>query len=170
MQKTRHQFFPVNKKTPEHLVSVIKVFNEYEDKINSHKHKLDSNTVLEILRKNLEDVGFRIETGKKKNEKIKIPVLFGENGRIIKSFDVDGYHEEFKSVLEVEAGRAVMNNQFLKDFFEACIMVNVDYCIIAVRDTYLKQKDFEKVKDFFDSMYASGRMNIPLKGLLIVGY
>ena len=170
MQKTRHQFFPVNKKTPEHLVSVIKVFNEYEDKINSHKHKLDSNTVLEILRKNLEGVGFRIETGKKKNEKIKIPVLFGENGRIIKSFDVDGYHEEFKTVLEVEAGRAVMNNQFLKDFFEACIMVNVDYCIIAVRDTYLKQKDFEKVKDFFDSMYASGRMNIPLKGLLIVGY
>ena len=170
MQKTRHQFFPVNKKTPEHLVSVIKVFNEYEDKINSHKHKLDSNTVLEILRKNLEGVGFRIETGKKKNEKIKIPVLFGENGRIIKSFDVDGYHEEFKTVLEVEAGRGVTNNQFLKDFFEACIMVNVDYCIIAVRDTYLKQKDFEKVKDFFDSMYASGRMNIPLKGLLIIGY
>ena len=170
MQKTRHQFFPVNKETPEHLASVIKVFNEYEDKINSHKHKLDSNTVLEILRKNLEDVGFRIETGKKKNEKIKIPVLFGENGRIIKSFDVDGYHEEFKTVLEVEAGRGVTNNQFLKDFFEACIMVNVDYCIIAVRDTYLKQKDFEKVKDFFDSMYASGRMNIPLKGLLIVGY
>ena len=170
MQKTRHQFFPVNKKTPEHLVSVIKVFNEYEDKINSHKHKLDSNTVLETLRKNLEGVGFRIETGKKKNEKIKIPVLFGENGRIIKSFDVDGYHEEFKTVLEVEAGRGVTNNQFLKDFFEACIMVNVDYCIIAVRDTYLKQKDFEKVKDFFDSMYASGRMNIPLKGLLIVGY
>ena len=170
MQKIRHQFFPVNKKTPEHLVSVIKVFNEYEDKINSHKHKLDSNTVLEILRKNLEGMGFRIETGKKKNEKIKIPVLFGENGRIIKSFDVDGYHEEFKTVLEVEAGRGVMNNQFLKDFFEACIMVNVDYCIIAVRDTYLKQKDFEKVKDFFDSMYASGRMNIPLKGLLIIGY
>ena len=170
MQKTRHQFFPANKKIPEHLVSVIKVFNEYEDKINSHKHKLDSNTVLEILRKNLEGVGFRIETGKKKNEKIKIPVLFGENGRIIKSFDVDGYHEEFKTVLEVEAGRGVTNNQFLKDFFEACIMVNVDYCIIAVRDTYLKQKDFEKVKDFFDSMYASGRMNIPLKGLLIIGY
>ena len=164
MQTIRHQFFPVNKKTPEHLVSVIKVFNEYEDKINSHKHKLDSNTVLEILRKNLEGMGFRIETGKKKNEKIKIPVLFGENGRIIKSFDVDGYHEEFKTVLEVEAGRGVTNNQFLKDFFEACIMVNVDYCIIAVRDTYLKQKDFEKVKDFFDSMYASGRMNIPLKG------
>ena len=130
----------------------------------------ESEQIAKIVQKDLEDLEFRIETGKKKNEKIKIPVLFGENGRIIKSFDVDGYHEEFKTVLEVEAGRGVMNNQFLKDFFEACIMVNVDYCIIAVRDTYLKQKDFEKVKDFFDSMYASGRMTIPLKGLLIVGY
>ena len=177
MQKTRHQFFPVNKKTPEHLVSVIKVFNEYEDKINSHKHKLDSNTVLEILRKNLEGVGFRIETGKKKNEKIKIPVLFGENGRIIKSFDVDGYHEDSKTVLEVEAGRGFLNNQFLKDFFEACIMVDVDYCVIAVRNIYtthgkkiLKSNDFDKVKGFFDSMYASDRMKIPLQGLLLIGY
>lgn len=170
MQKIRHQFFPVNKKTPKHLESVIKAFSEQVDNINSHEHTLNSNAVLEILRKNLEGVGFRIETGKKKNEKIKIPVLFGENGRIIKSFDVDGYHEEFKTVLEVEAGRGVLNNQFLKDFFEACIMVNVDYCIIAVRDTWHKQKDFETVKDFFDSMYASGRMNIPLQGLLIIGY
>ena len=167
----RYKFFPINKKIPEYLGSVVKAFSEHEDEIDSHTHsKLESNDVLAIVRKDLEDLEFRIETGKKKNEKIKIPVLFGENGRIIKSFYVDGYHEEFKTVLEVEAGRGVMNNQFLKDFFEACIMVNVDYCIIAVRDTYLKQKDFEKVKDFFDSMYASGRMNIPLKGLLIIGY
>ena len=166
----RYKFFPVNKKIPEHLELVIKVFSENADKINSHEHTLNSNTVLEILRKDLEDVGFSVETSKKMSGKIRVPVLFGENGRIIKAFDVDGYHEEFKTVLEVEAGRGVTNNQFLKDFFEACIMVNVDYCIIAVRDTYLKQKDFEKVKDFFDSMYASGRMNIPLKGLLIIGY
>ena len=136
--KTRHQFFPVNKKTPEHLESIIKVFSEHEAKINSHKHRLTSNSVLGVLRKNLEAVGFRIESGKKKEEKIKMPVLFGENSQIIKSFDVDGYHEDSKTVLEVEAGRGFLNNQFLKDFF--------------------------------DSMYASGRMNIPLKGLLIIGY
>ena len=50
-------------------------------------------------------------------------------------------------------------------------MTDVNYCVIAVRDVYLKtQKDFEKVMDFFESMYASGRLGIPLKGLLIVGY
>ena len=170
MQKTRHQFFPVNKKTPEHLESIIKVFSEHEAKINSHKHRLTSNSVLGVLRKNLEAVGFRIERGKKKGEKIKMPVLFGENSHIIKSFDVDGYHEDSKTVLEVEAGRGFLNNQFLKDFFEACIMVDVDYCVIAVCNIYLKSNDFEKVKGFFDSMYASDRMKIPLQGLLLIGY
>ena len=170
MQKTRHQFFPVNKKTPEHLESTIKVFSEHEAKINSHKHRLTSNSVLGVLRKNLEAVGFRIERCKKKGEKIKMPVLFGENSQIIKSFDVDGYHEDLKTVLEVEAGRGFLNNQFLKDFFEACIMVDVDYCVIAVCNIYLKSNDFEKVKGFFDSMYASDRMKIPLQGLLLIGY
>ena len=177
MQKTRHQFFPVNKKTPEHLESIIKVFSEHEAEINSQEHQLSSNSVLGVLRKNLEAVGFRIESGKKKEEKIKMPVLFGENSQIIKSFDVDGYHEDSKTVLEVEAGRGFLNNQFLKDFFEACIMVDVDYCVIAVRNIYtthgkkiLKSNDFDKVKGFFDSMYASDRMKIPLQGLLLIGY
>ena len=170
MQKTRHQFYPVNKKIPEHLESIIKVFSEHEAKINSHKHRLTSNSVLGVLRNNLEAVGFQIESGKKKEEKIKMPVLFGENSQIIKSFDVDWYHEDSKTVLEVEAGRGFLNNQFLKDFFEACIMVDVDYCVIAVCNSYLKSNDFEKVKAFFDSMYASDRMKIPLQGLLLIGY
>ena len=170
MQKTRHQFFPVNKKTPEHLESIIKVFSEHEAKINSHKCQLTSNSVLGVLRNNLEAVGFRIESDKKKEGRIKMPVLYGENSQIIKYFDVDGYHEDSNTVLEVEAGRGFLNNQFLKDFFEACIMVDVDYCVIAVCNIYLKSNDFEKVKAFFDSMYASDRMKIPLQGLLLIGY
>jgi hypothetical protein len=170
LTKTRFQFYPANKKIPEHLESLIGAFEKNWEKISSQNHTMNSNSVLEILRSDLESAEFLIEKGKKFNEKIKIPVLFGENGKIIKSFDVDGFHEETGTVLEVEAGRAVDNNQFLKDFFESCIMKNVNYCVIGVRDVYRKQKDFEKVKDFFDSMYASGRLGIPLKGLLIVGY
>ena len=171
MTKTRFQFYPANKKIPEHLESLIGAFEKNQEKISSQKHTLNSNSVLEILRSDLESAEFRIEKGKKLNEKIKIPVLFGENGKVIKSFDVDGFNDDTGTVLEVEAGRGVMNNQFLKDFFESCIMTDVNYCVIAVRDVYLKtQKDFEKVMDFFESMYASGRLGIPLKGLLIVGY
>lgn len=86
------------------------------------------------------------------------------------SFDADGYHKEKKIVIEVEAGRAVTNYQFLKDLFQACVMSDVDYLVIAVRNIYRKNQDFEKVISFFNTLYASGRLILPLKGILIIGY
>ena len=65
--------------------------------------------------------------GKKKHQKVSVPVLFGRNGRVEKSFDVDAWHKEERFVLEVEAGRATINHQFLKDMFEACMMHDVEY-------------------------------------------
>ena len=74
-------------------------------------------------------------------------------------------------MLEVEAGRAFLNNQFLKDLFQACMMHNVEYLGIAVRMIYLdKNKDYEKVVQYFDTLYASNRLQLPLKGLLVIGY
>ena len=75
-----------------------------------------------------------------------------------------------RNVVEVEAGRGYLNNQFLKDLFQACMMHNVDYCAIAVRNHYIKSRDFEKVKGFFETLFASGRLQLPLKGVLLIGY
>ena len=111
-----------------------------------------------------------MERGKKKNEKIHVPVLYGKNGTTEKAFEADAYHDAEKFVLEVEAGRAVTNYQFLKDLFQACMMQDVDYLAIAVRNKYRTSKDFEKVFTFFDTLYKSGRLPLPLKGILIIGY
>lgn len=111
-----------------------------------------------------------METGKRAKQKIGVPVLFGLDGKPEKSFEVDAYHEKCRAVLEIEAGRAVTNYQFLKDFFEACVMYNVDYLVLAIRKIYRNNKDFEKVLTFFDTLFASGRMSIPLKGILVIGY
>jgi hypothetical protein len=45
------------------------------------------------------------------------PSFFGRDGAAEKSFDADAYHRAGGFVLEVEAGRGVVNNQFLKDLF-----------------------------------------------------
>ncbi len=87
-----------------------------------------------------------------------------------KSFDADAYHEETGFVVEVEAGRGVVNNQFLKDLFQACMMFGVRELAIAVRNTYRKSNDFDRVTRFFDTLYASNRMTLPLEGVLILGY
>jgi hypothetical protein len=50
------------------------------------------------------------------------------------------------------------------------MMQDVEYLSIAVRNVYRKAKDWEKVCTFFETMYASSRLELPLKGVLIIGY
>jgi hypothetical protein len=40
---------------------------------------------------------------------------------------------------------------------------------VAVRLDYRGNKDFEKVRAFFDTLYASGRLHLPFRGVLIIG-
>jgi len=167
---TSWQYYPKSDAIPEPLFKVVNIFKQQSDAIDSSKHKLTSNEVLLVLKKNLLSIGFKVEKGNKVDDRIKVPVLFGRDGQLEKSFQVDAFQEETGTVLEVEAGRAVTNYQFLKDLFEACMMHNVTYLIIAVRKTYRRKADFEKVITHFDTLYASGRLKLPLKGILIIGY
>ena len=142
--------------------------------ISSDKYTLDSNSVLSQVAPDLGALGFAVESGKKKHQKVSVPVLFGRNGRVEKSFDVDAWHKQEGFVLEVEAGRATINNQFLKDLLEACLMPDVDYVCVAVRNIYMagniKNLDFERVVTFFETLYASRRLELPLKGIMVLGY
>jgi len=164
------QYFPKSDSIPPHLHSVVKIIQQSEDSIKSSSNKLNSNQVLGVLRKSLTDLGFAVEQDKKFSGKIKIPVLFGRNGRLEKYFEADAYCQSTGTVVEIEAGRAVTNYQFLKNLFQACVMHDVHYLAIAVRNKYRTNPDFEKAATFFDTLYASGRMQLPLKGILIIGY
>lgn len=165
------QYYPKSDKVPSHLLKVISVFESHNDIIESPINKLVSNDVLAILANDLENINFKVERSKRREDKIRIPVLFGRNGEVERSFDADAYNKKTKTVLEVEAGRAVDNYQFLKDLFQACIMHNTEYLAIAVKNIYkVNQEDFNKVTSFFDTLYASQRLKLPLKGILIIGY
>ena len=163
-------FYPQNNKLPEHLEVIIKAFEEKQPQIDSENFHLSSNEVLTILEPALSNMNYRVEKSKKTEEKIRIPVLFGINGKEQLAFEADAYSEEFNTVIEVEAGRAVANYQFLKDFYQASMMIDVQYLCIAVRNTYRGSSDFLKVCDFMGAMYISNKIQTPLKGILILGY
>lgn len=78
--------------------------------------------------------------------------------------------DDGKIVIEVEAGRATENNQFLKDLFQACMMFNVEYLVLAVRNEYRSHNDFEIIYTFLETLYISNRIHLPLKGILLIGY
>lgn len=129
----QYQYFPKRCRTPDNLLQLVNIFCAKEDEITSSKNKLQRDDVLRIVSDDIAALGYQVERGKKAAEK-KIPVLFGLNGTLEKYFEVDCYHPDTKVVVEIEAGRAVVNYQFLKDIFEGCVMSDVDYLVIAVRN------------------------------------
>ena len=109
----RFQFFPRSHGITPRIKSVVEVFEKQNANISSDLHKYSSNEVLQHLEKGLEKIGFSVEKSKKKNDKIHVPVLFGLDNQIDKSFNADALSEDGKVVIEVEAGRAVDNNHCL---------------------------------------------------------
>lgn len=97
-------------------------------------------------------------------------MLFGFDNSIDKSFSADALSSDGKVVIEIEAGRAVDNNQFLKDIFQACMMYDVEYLILAVRNDYRDKDDFLKIYMFLETLYINSRLRLPLKGILLLGY
>jgi hypothetical protein len=165
------QHFPKDSPCPISLQQITHCFESVITEISSKKNVgQNSNAVLAKVRDGLVSLGFTVESSKSAEGKIKVPVLYGANGKIDKSFDADAYHPGNKIVLEVEAGRAVSNYQFLKDLFQACVMQDVDYLAIAVRQDYRGSNDFEKVAMFLETIFASSRLTLPLTGILIIGY
>ena len=166
----KFQFFPRSQGITEQIQLLVNCFSAVESEITSKSKNLSSNQVLERLRPGLENIGFTVESGKSKDKKITVPVLFGLDNQIEKSFNADAVSLDGRIVLEVEAGRAVDNNQFLKDIFQACMMFEVEHLVIAVRNTYRGSDDFQRIYTFLETLYISNRLQLPLKGILLIGY
>lgn len=166
----RYQFFPRSRGVTDDIQLVIDCFSAAAEEIDSSSHDLDSNSVLAKVRPLLENADFKVETGKSKEDKIDVPVLFGEDNKIDKSFFADAISKDGRIVVEVEAGQATENHRFLKDIFEACMMFDVEYLVLAVRNIYRNHDDFKRIYTFLETLYISNRLQLPLKGILLIGY
>ena len=150
---------------------VVDCFQRVHANIDSRTHlRQESDEALAKVAQNLMAIGYRVETGKKAAQKIIVPVLMGVNGSVEKKFNADAYNENEHVVVEVEAGQAFVNFRFLKDIFEACMMPTVEHLVIAVRNIYQKGDDFEKVCTYLETLYVNGRLKLPLKSVVVIGY
>jgi hypothetical protein len=84
MSELRYQLFPRSFGITEQVGRAIKCFENNFHLIDSAEFNYSSNEVLEIVRNDLESIGFKIEKSKKQDDKIRIPVLFGLNNKIDK--------------------------------------------------------------------------------------
>ena len=141
MGSTRIRFtsFPRTEAPPSFIADVVEVFRKHEKKIGtaSDKKGLTSNEVLRHVRPALTQLGFDVEAGSRKADKIERPVFYGETGSPTLRYEIDAYHAEWKCGLEVEAGRAWMGNAVYRDLVQAMVMVQVNHLCLAVPNNYL---------------------------------
>lgn len=172
-----YQFFPRSHGVTPRIRDIINCFKKVDEDREESVH-LKSNEMLALVRPYLEALNFTVETGKAADEQIYVPVLFSENDQVDKYFAADALSEDHKIVIEIEAGRAVFNNQFLKDIFQASMMYEIEYLVIAVLNDYKFKvngvekcsHDYQSVKTFLETLYISSRLQLPLKGILLIGY
>lgn len=175
----RYFSYPRTETPPEFADEVATVFRNHESEISTEypENGLKSDQVLKQIREDLIEIGFQVEAGKRKEDKIKRPVLFGENGEPELHYFVDGYHPEWRCGIEVEAGRAWKGNAIYRDLIQALVMVQVDTLVLAVPNVYryssgsrtAENKAFDKTKSVVDTLYGTHRFNPPYD-LVLVGY
>src|SRR2546422_343551 len=88
--RVRINLFTRTKKPPEWVTKVVIVFEKARERIDTQSapHKT-SDEVLELLRPDLEAIGFKVESGKRQSDKLHRPVLFGEMGIPRVKYEID---------------------------------------------------------------------------------
>ena len=177
MDYPRWAWFPRQDPYPAWVNDFVGVFSASRYSIDSRSHKgLTSDGLVAEVRESLVHLGWDVEAGKQATQKIHRPVLFGDNGHVRVKQEIDGWHPGLRIVMEMESGRGWMGNAVYRDLVRASLIADADFLVIGVRQHYeygsrdTARNDFEATRDLLDSVYASGRLGLPFKGILVVGW
>ena len=173
-------YFPRSKRVPEHLLELrppMQKMHEFVYKRGLDGWNTTSNQATAHIAAELDKLLYSVDRYPKGN-RVNLPLLFGPDGIKQRGHQADAYREDADgraTVIEIEAGTAVANNAYLKDIFEACMVDNVDYLVLAVRKLYQADKGgpnphFQFVKRALDTLYTSDRLRLPFKGVWLIGY
>ena len=175
----RFTSFPRTEPPPLFIPAIIEVFAAHRESIctTALMKGLTSDEVLARLRIGLLALGFAVEGGKLREQKIERPVFFGENGVPTLRYQIDAFHQGWRCGLEIEAGRAWMGNAVYRDLIQAMVMVEVDHLCLAVPNQYKfrsggkvsTSSDYKNTVAVADSLYGHSRVQIPY-GLTVIGY
>ena len=137
---------------------------------------MTSDEKLAVLRPALVALGYDVEGGKKAADKLRRPVLFGEQGSEDRAFEVDAFHGVEGVAFEIEAGRGTQGNAVYRDLIQTSLLIDARFLAVGVLIEYrfgrkgTISSDYRKTISLLDAIYASDRLRLPLEGVLIIGY
>ena len=172
-------YYPARERPPSWAREFIAVVSGARHQIDTHTHRgLTSDKALLALEPGLRHLGYEVEASKSRRDRIRRPVLFGENGVEILTWEVDAVHDTLGVVVEVEAGRGARSNAVYRDLIRTSLIVNVRFLALGVQLAYRHDTDgrtvtvpsYTETKSLLDAVYASGRLQLPFEGVLLFGY
>jgi hypothetical protein len=175
----RWRYYPARAEPPSWVTELIGVFNRAQSKIDSSAIQGEkSDGILASLHPGLSKLHYQVEMSKKAIDKIERPVLFGDEGVPRVHYQIDAWLPDPGVVLEIEAGRGWMGNAFYRDLIRTSLIVGANYLVIGMMDHYIytsggkkfTSHDYDNARDQLDAIFASGRLELPFDGVLLVGY
>jgi hypothetical protein len=175
MDYPQWSYFPSHQPAPDWACEFLEVVAKAQAEVDSEKvDGLTSDVVLAHLRPGLEKLGYLVELSKRRDDKIRRPVLFGEQGIERVAYEVDAVHDELGILVEVEAGRGAMGNAVYRDLVRSSLIVGARYFILCLMRSYRyaggATQSYRDAKDLLDAIYSSGRLAFPFEGILLIGY
>jgi hypothetical protein len=172
------RYFPSNATPPDWAHGITGVVASHAEAISTAQvHTgLKSDDVLSELRDDLETMGFVVEAGKTKADKVARAVLYGEGGVPEVNYEIDGFHDALGIALEVEAGRGAANNADYRDIVRTSLILDAQFLVLMQPISYRSNVDAVGIQAYantraqLEAIYASQRLRLPFKGVLLIGY
>jgi len=168
-------YFPRNEHAPPWVTDLVGVVAGVEAVISTETVPtgLSSDQVLQAIAPGLIDLGYAVESSKRRADKNFRPVLFGDNGRTEVSYEIDAFHDQLGIAVEVEAGRGAANNADYRDIVRTSLILDADYLALLMPIAYRSTQTvraFQKTRSQLEAIYASNRLQLPFAGVLLIGY
>ncbi|MGA2877189.1 MAG: hypothetical protein ABSE82_16860 [Nitrososphaerales archaeon] len=179
MSYPKWQYFPSFVQAPSWVDEFIDVISSHRIEIDSQSiANLTSDRVLSFIADDLARLGYQVETGKRALQKIRRPVLYGEEGIEKVSYEIDAFNDSIGIAVEIEAGRGARGNAVYRDLIRTSLIVGSKYLILGVMIEYRHQssgkevvvRSFDDARSLVEAIFSSGRLGLPFEGILLVGY
>lgn len=176
----RWSSYPKNQRPPLWVDQAVQVVSSQEAAISTATAKtgLSSDQVLQHLAPGLVALGYLVETGKSAAQKIRRPVLFGENGVPDVSYEIDAFHDTHGIAVEVEAGRGARGNATYRDIVRTSLILDAANFVLMVPIAYrhnsgekeVAVRAYDDTRIQLDAIFASSRLRLPFDMVLLIGY
>jgi hypothetical protein len=172
--------YPNDKHAERWVLDIVDAFEQLRSTVSTEdgSSPLTRDELLAVMRPRLERLGYRVERGRARDQRVALPVQFGGNGEPVRTVDVDAFREHDRTIFAIEAGRGAQNNEDIKNLVMAALTREATHLVLAMplayqfgrEDRRQVKRAYEHTRDLLDLIYASSRIDLGLEGVLLIGY